>query len=60
MNKLFYLAGRGLQIVSLVALPSAIWVGHFGHDERGAILIFVGSVVIFFTGAFLSRIALRS
>ncbi len=60
MKKLFYLAGRGLQITGLIALPSAIWVGHFGRDEKGAILIFVGSVVIFFAGVFLSRIALKS
>lgn len=60
MKKLLYLTGRGLQIAGLIALPSAIWVGHFGHAERAAILIFVGSVVVFFAGVFLSRIALKS
>lgn len=52
--------GRGLQLVGLLALPSAIWVGHFNHDEKGAIVIFIGSVVVFFVGVALSRIVLKS
>ena len=46
--------------MGLLVLPSAIWVGHFNHDEKGAICIFMGSVAIFFAGVALSRIALKS
>ena len=60
MKKMLYGAGRGLQLMGLLVLPSAIWVGHFNHDEKGAICIFMGSVAIFFAGVALSRIALKS
>ncbi len=50
-----YLAGRTFQIMGLIAMPSAIWVGHFGHDERGAIAIFLGSTLVFFIGFILTR-----
>lgn len=60
MKRLLYGVGRVLQIAGLLVLPSAIWVGHFNHDEKGAILIFAGSVIVFFTGAALSRIALKA
>ena len=60
MKKFFYAVGRGLQVMGLLVLPSAIWVGHFNHDEKGAIGIFVGSVAVFFAGVALSRIALKS
>jgi len=60
MKQWVYHAGRALQLAGLIALPSAIWVGHFGHDEKGAIGIFVGSVAVFFAGVALSRIALKS
>ena len=45
-----YYFGRTLQLVGLAVMPSAIWVGHFGHNERGAITIFVSSVVVFYIG----------
>ena len=57
MKRLFYWTGRALQLTALFALPSAIWVGQFGHNEKGSILIFVGSVSVFFLGYFLTRIA---
>ena len=50
-------AGRVFQLIGLIAMPSAIWVGQFGHDERGAIAIFLGSLLIFMLGYFLSRIS---
>ena len=50
MKFLLYRAGRFLQLVGLVVLPFAIWAGQFGHNERAAILIFAGSVAIFFIG----------
>lgn len=53
MKKIVYLAGRSLQWMGLIAMPSAIWAGHFGHNERGAIGIFLGSSLIFFLGYFL-------
>lgn len=59
MKRILYAAGRVLQVAGLIAFPSAIWVGHFGRDEKGAIVIFVGSVAVFFAGVALSWIALK-
>ncbi|MGH7198535.1 MAG: hypothetical protein ACREH5_07340 [Candidatus Omnitrophota bacterium] len=59
MKSVAYLAGRVFQITGLIALPSAIWVGHFGRDERGAIAIFLASVFVFFAGYLLTRLAAR-
>ena len=56
MNRPYYLLGRFLQVIGLVVMPFAIWVGHFGHNERGAIVIFLSSIAIFFVGRFLSQI----
>jgi len=56
MLKIIYYFGRLLQLVALIALPSAIWMGHFGHNERGSITIFIGSIFIFFIGWFISCI----
>ena len=52
--KFLYYIGRVLQLAALMVLPYAIWVGQLGHDERGAITIFIGSVVMFMAGWFLS------
>ena len=48
--KVVYHFGRFLQVTALVMMPFAIWVGHFGRDERGAIQIFLGSLALFFLG----------
>ena len=48
--------GRGLQILSLLMMPSAIWVAEFKHSEQEAITVFAGSVVIFFIGWIFARI----
>lgn len=56
MKKILYFIGRLLQIVALIAMPFAIWVGHFGHNERGAIIIFLGSIFLFFIGWLISCI----
>ncbi|MBI4358076.1 MAG: hypothetical protein HY584_02135 [Candidatus Omnitrophica bacterium] len=53
--KIAYSFGRFLQVLALVTMPFAIWVGHIGHNERGAIIIFVGSVAVFCAGWFLGR-----
>lgn len=50
---MIYLAGRALQLMGLIAMPSAIWVGQFGHNERGSIGIFLGSLIVFLLGYFL-------
>ncbi len=50
MRKLLLFIGKTFQLMALVTLPSAIWVGHINHGERGAIGIFVVSVLIFFLG----------
>lgn len=56
---MIYLAGRVFQVIGLIALPSAIWVGHFGHDEQGAIAIFVASLLVFFLGFGMVRFGMR-
>ncbi|OGW84575.1 MAG: hypothetical protein A3C35_05190 [Omnitrophica bacterium RIFCSPHIGHO2_02_FULL_46_11] len=52
-----YYFGRFLQLLALLSMPSAIWVGHFGHNERGAIVIFTGSLALFFIGWLLTLFA---
>jgi hypothetical protein len=47
--------GRALELVALMAMPSAIWVGHFKRDEAGAIGIFVGSAAVFFAGWLMAK-----
>lgn len=55
--ELIYWAGRIFQLIGLIALPSAIWVGHFGHNERGSIAIFAASFVVFYLGYGLIKIS---
>jgi len=55
MMKPAYSLGRFLQIVALLAMPFSIWVGHIGHNEHGAIIIFIGSIIIFLAGWLLTR-----
>lgn len=50
-----YVFGRLMQLLALLVMPAAIWVGHFRHDEKGALTIFLGSVVIFFLGWLFAR-----
>ncbi|GEM_PF-902951 len=50
MMKLVYYFGRFLQLMALMIMPSAIWIGHFRHSEAGAITIFIGSMFMFFVG----------
>ena len=54
--KFAYYFGRALQILALAAMPLSIWVGHLGHNERGAVVIFVSSIIIFFLGWICSQI----
>lgn len=59
MKSLVYKAGRVFQVAALIALPFAIWVGQIGHSERGAITIFVGSILVFGVGYCLTRLSAR-
>lgn len=54
---MIYLAGRALQLMGLIAMPSAMWVGWIGHNERGSIGIFLGSIIVFLLGYFLTSIS---
>ena len=54
---MIYWAGRIFQLIGLLAMPSAIWLGQFAHDERGSIGIFTGSLLVFWLGVLLTRIA---
>lgn len=49
--------GRALQILGLLALPSALWINYVGYGEREVITVFVGSMVIFFVGWLITRSA---
>jgi len=42
--------GRMLQLIALLALPSAIWVAEIQKSEAGAVTIFLGSLGAFFVG----------
>jgi len=42
--------------MSLVALPNAIWVSEFYHHEKGALMVFFGSMLLFLIGWILTRI----
>lgn len=57
MKRALYVVGRSLEVLGLLVLPSAIWAGQIGHDERGAISLFLGSVLIFYVGYFLIGLA---
>jgi len=50
MKQIIYRSGRAFQLVALIVLPSAIWVGQIGHSEKGMIAIFAGSIFVFFLG----------
>lgn len=54
---MIYLTGRIFQIVGLIAMPSAMWVAQFEHNERGSIAIFVASIFVFYAGYFLTRLS---
>lgn len=48
-------AGRSLQLIGLLALPSAIWVSEFQRSETLAIGVLMGSLSLFFVGWMLAR-----
>lgn len=50
-----YFLGRTLQLVSLLTLPSAIWVAEVQKSEAGAITIFIGAITLFLIGWLLAR-----
>ena len=54
---MIYRAGRILQGIGLVVMPAAIWIAEFQHSERGAIGIFLGSMIIFFAGFCMTRLS---
>ena len=59
VKKVFYAAGRAFQLAALVAMPSAVWVGQFDHNEKGAIAIFLSSLLIFWVGYLLTQSSSR-
>lgn len=56
IRRLIYGLGRALQIAGLAALPFSLWVGFVGHDEQGSLMIFLGSIAVFYAGYFLTRV----
>ena len=59
MRSALYLAGRVLQVLALITMPSAIWIGHIGRNEQGAITIFAGSIAVFFIGYYLTHLSMK-
>lgn len=57
---MFYHMGRGLQLMGLLAMPSAMWVAEFMRDEALSIGIFVGAGILFIIGFFLSSFAKKT
>lgn len=57
MKRALCLVGKIFQAGALVILPAAIWAGQLGHDEEGAIRIFVASLALFGAGTVLTRSA---
>ena len=56
MTKIFYYAGRMIQFLALLAMPSSIWVAEFHRSEREALSIFLGAIFVFIFGWLLARI----
>jgi hypothetical protein len=54
-----YHAGRALQIIGLIAMPSSIWASQIDRNEKLAIGIFAGSFLVFAAGYFLTRLSGR-
>ncbi|HLD50633.1 MAG TPA: hypothetical protein VJC08_05485 [bacterium] len=54
---MIYTAGRLLQLIGLLAMPSAFWLAQFAHDERGSIGFFLGSLLVFWLGYLLTQVA---
>lgn len=50
MRPVFYFLGRTLQLISLLILPSAIWIAEVQKSEAGAVTIFLGGIGTFFVG----------
>ena len=59
MKTLLRLAGRTFQLAGLITLPSAIWVAEINRSEKGAVAIFLGSLLVFFMGYLLTRASAR-
>ena len=57
MKAAVYYAGRGLQLIGLLAMPSAMWIAQFERNERLSIGVFVGSFVAFAAGYFLTKVS---
>jgi len=56
IRRLIYKVGRTLQVAGLAALPFSLWIGFVGHDEQGSLMIFLGSIAVFYAGYFLTRV----
>ncbi len=56
MKAALYYAGRSLQLIGLLAMPSAMWVAQFERNERLSIGIFAGSFVVFASGYCLTKV----
>lgn len=49
-KSVLYWSGRVLELLGLITLPSVIWVAEFRHNETAVIVLFTGSVGVFWLG----------
>ncbi len=59
MGKGIYLLGRTIQVSSLVIMPAALWASAIRHSEKESILIFLGSIVVFYVGYLLTQVSAK-
>ncbi len=59
VGKGIFRLGRTLQVASLVAMPAAIWASAIRHSEKESILIFLGSIVVFYVGYLLTQVSAK-
>lgn len=56
---MIYYAGRIFQLIGLLAMPSAMWIAHFEHDEAKSIGVFVGAILVFSLGTVLLKFSAK-
>ncbi len=59
MGKGFYVLGRALQVISMIVMPAALWASAIRHSEKECILIFLGSIVVFYASYLLTRFSAK-
>ncbi len=59
MGKGLYYLGRALQVAALIAMPASLWASSISNSEKESILIFLGSIVVFYVGYLLTQLSAK-